>query len=103
MPEEAVPRREHEEFARRIDEENDRQNHRITKLEESYREIHAISVSVEKLATNMEAMLKEMDKQGKRLSALENRDGEKWRKAVGYAVTTVIGIVLGFVFTQLGM
>lgn len=51
----------------------------------------------------MEAMLKEQVKQGKRLETLENRDGEMWRKVVGYIVTAVIGIVLGFVFTQIGM
>lgn len=51
----------------------------------------------------MEAMLKEQVKQGKRLETLENRDGEMWRKIVGYIVTAVIGIVLGFVFTQIGM
>ena len=51
----------------------------------------------------MVAMLKEQVKQGKRLETLENRDGEMWRKVVGYIVTAVIGIVLGFVFTQIGM
>lgn len=48
-------------------------------------------------------MVKEQEAQGKRLVSLENKDGEMWRKVVGYVVTTVIGIVVGFVFTQIGL
>ena len=81
-----ITRAEHEEFRRRLEEENSRQ----------------ISTSVEKLALSMESMVKEQEKQGKRLETLEDRDGEMWRKAVGYVVTAVIGIVLGYVFTQIG-
>jgi len=51
----------------------------------------------------MESMLKEQVSQGERLELLENRDGEMWRKAIGYAVTAIIGIVVGFIFRQLGM
>ena len=46
---------------------------------------------------------KEQQKQGKRLEVLEGRDGEMWRKVVGYIITAVIGIVIGFVFHQVGM
>jgi hypothetical protein len=58
---------------------------------------------VEKLALSMESMAKEQERQGERMEVLEGRDGEMWRKVVGYIATAVIGIVLGFVFTQIGM
>lgn len=103
MPEDTVSRREHEEFARRIDDENNRQNHRIASLEESHREIRAITASVEKLAVNMESMLKEIEKQGQRLSALEGRDGEKWRTVVSYLITAIIGLVVGAIFKSIGI
>ncbi len=98
-----LPRREHEEFAKRQDEENHRQNRRIEELEESVRQIGALTTSVEKLASSMESMLKEQEKQGKRLEVLENRDGEKWRKVVEHIITVIIGIVVGYVFTRIGM
>ena len=47
-------------------------------------------------------MVKEQEKQGRRLETLEDRDGEMWRKAVGYVVTAVIGAFLGYMFTQIG-
>lgn len=110
MDGEYITRHEHEEFRRsmesenkRLEEENDRQNHRLNALEETVKQVAAISTSVEKLALNMENMLKEQVSQGKRLETLEGRDGEMWRKVVGYVVTAVVGIVVGFLFKQAGM
>lgn len=98
-----ITRAEHEEFKQRLEDEDRRQNRRIELLEDNVRQTGVLAASVEKLATNMSSMVKEQEKQGKRLEALEGRDGEMWRKVVGYIVTAVIGIVLGFVFTQIGM
>lgn len=105
-----ISRHEHEEFRRsmeaenqRLEDENIRQNHRLNALEETVKQVAAISTSVEKLALNMENMLKEQVSQGKRLETLESRDGEMWRKVVGYVVTTIVGIVLGILFKQGGM
>jgi TolA-binding protein len=99
----AITRAEHEEFRKRIEEENHRQNRRIELLEENVRQFGALTTSVEKLASNMESMVKEQEKQGKRLEVLEGRDGEMWRKVVGYLITAIIGILVGYVFTQIGM
>ena len=85
-----ITRAEHEEFRRRIEEEHSRQNRRLELLEESIERLNALNTSIEKLALNMESMLKEQVRQGKRLEVLENRDGEMWRKLLSYAVTTVV-------------
>lgn len=101
--EDAVGRAEFEEYKNRIEQEDHRQNGRIKELEESTKQINALTVSIEKLAQSVESMVKEQEAQGKRLVSLENRDGEMWRKVVGYVVTAIIGIVVGFIFTQVGM
>lgn len=103
MENDYVTKAVHEEFAKRMEEENHRQNERIKLLEENVRQIGSLTTSVEKLASNMESMVKEQEKQGSRLEALESRDGEMWRKVVAYIVTAVVGIVLGYLFTQIGM
>lgn len=97
MESEMITRAEHEEFARRMEDEHKRQAARIKILEENVREMRALTTSVEKLASNMENMVKEQEKQGARLEALEGRDGEKWRTVVSYVLTTIIGLVIGFV------
>ena len=98
-----ITRAEHEEFRRRLEEENQRQDTRIGILEESVRQIGALATSVEKLALSMQSMLKEQEKQGKRLEVLEGRDGEKWRKVMGYITTAIVGVVLGYLFKRIGM
>jgi len=105
-----ISRQEHEEFARRMEIENqrlkdedNRQNRRLEVLEGSVKELSALATSVEKLATNMEGMLKEQEKQGKRLETLESRDGEMWRKVTSYVLTCVVGAVLALVLTHIGL
>ena len=98
--EDCITRVEHEEFARRM--EHSRQNKRIELLEESTTRIATLSTSIEKLAVNMESMLNEQVRQGERLEVLENRDGEMWRKVTAYAVTMVVGIIIGYISTRIG-
>ena len=50
-----ITRAEHEEFKRRLEEENSRQDRRIALLEESVSKMGALSTSVEKLALSMES------------------------------------------------
>ncbi len=87
----------------RLKEENDRQNHRISVLEGSVREISSLAASTEKLAANMENMLKVQESQSRRLDQIESRDGEKWRKAVAYIGTAILGAVMAIVFAKIGL
>ena len=98
-----ITRAEHEEFRMRIEERDKRQDKRLELLENNVTRLCSLTASVEKLALSLESMVKEQEKQGKRLEALESRDGEMWRKVVGYAVTAVVGVLVGFVCTRLGM
>lgn len=89
-----ILRAEHEEFARRIDAENSRQNRRIEVLEESVDRFGRIATSVEKLAVNMEGMLKEQERQGERLNKLEKKPGENWNSVVK-SILAAIGSAIG--------
>ena len=99
----ALTRAEHMEFAKRMEDEHTRQNKRISNLEEAFNQNTRLLVSVEKLASNMESMQKEQADQGERLEKLESKDGEKWDKLVGYVISGVVGIIVGFLFKQIGM
>lgn len=98
-----ITRAEHEEFRRRLEEENRRQDKRIELLEHTVQQISDLTTSVEKLAVSMEGMLREQEKQGTRLETLEDRDGEMWRKIIGYAATAAVGIIIGYVARQIGL
>ena len=98
-----IIRAEHEEFAKRIDAENNRQNQRIKLLEEQTKQVTEIALSVRELAQSIKQMAETQKEQGEKLEKLESRDGEMWRKVTGYIITAIIGIVIGFVFQQIGM
>lgn len=105
-----ITRQEHNEYARRMEDEHKRQNHRISELEKAIEQNHQLLISVEKLAVNMETMQKEQQKQGERLEAqgdeieeLKNRDGEKWRKVTSHLLTTALGILVGYILKQIGI
>ena len=105
-----ITRQEHAEYTKRMEDEHKRQNHRISELEKAFEENHKLLISVEKLALNMENMQKEQQVQGRRLEVqgeeieeLKSRDGEKWRKVTGYVFASVVGVIIGFLFKQIGM
>lgn len=98
-----ITRAEHEEFRRRLEEENRRQDKRIELLEDNMRELNQLTASVGKLASSIESMVKEQEKQGRRLETLEDRDGAMWRKVVAYGAMALVGIFVGYVARQLGL
>lgn len=98
-----ISRAEHEEFAKRMEDEHKRINHRVADLENEVRQIGELTASVEKLAQSVQQMARSQRRQEDRLELLEGRDGEMWRKVTGYVITAVIGIVVGYIFTQIGM
>lgn len=93
----------HDEYAKRMEEEHRRQNRRLDGLEKASKETGKLALSLERMTISLQTMVEEQKSQGERLESLEKRDGEMWRKVVGYVVTTVIGIVLGYIFKQLGL
>ena len=108
--EDMMTKPQHEEFANlmksetaRLADENKRQNKRLDSLENTVRQIGSLTASVQELASSMKSMLKEQEKQGRRLETLEGRDGEMWRKIISHIATTIVGIVVGYIFLKLGM
>ncbi len=103
MDQDFLLRQEHNEFVKRMEDENSRQNHRLCELEDTVKQIGALTVSVEKMAISMEQMLAEQKAQGKRMEVLESRDGEKWRTVTSYILTTIAGAVVCYVLTKIGL
>lgn len=111
----SISRAEHEAFSdlmkaenKRIEEENNRQNKRLEMLETNMNQIIVqqltnITTTIEKLNLSVGNMLKEQAEFGERLRKLENRDGDMWRKVISHIVTAVVGAVVCYFLTKLGM
>ncbi|MBR1524362.1 MAG: hypothetical protein IJ641_07895 [Lachnospiraceae bacterium] len=93
----------HNEAMRRLDAENDRQNHRIDLLEQNIREISDLTNNVGKLAVSMENMAKEQTRQGERLEELEKQDGKMWRTVVTHVVTLIVGAIIAYALSHIGL
>ena len=93
----------HDEFARRIDAENERQNRRLSLLEETVRQINDLTVSVKEMAINMGNMLEEQRKQGDRLEKLEKEPLETNKQIKQAIITSIAGTVVGAIVTAVIM
>ena len=98
-----ISRAEHEEFCKRMEEEDKRQNARIQSLEKQTETITELAISVKELAASVKQLAESEKKHDDKLEELSDRDGERWRNVVGYVITVIVGIVIGFIFKQIGM
>lgn len=96
-------RREHEEFMKRMEEDHDRMKARIKNLEVMNKQINDLIIATNEIAISVKNLTEAQKIQSSRLESLEARDGENWRKLVGYLITTVAGIVLGLLANKLGI
>ncbi len=98
MEQEFVTRREHEEFARRMEsenarikDENDRQNKRIGVVEESVKEFNKLAMQIERIAVSIQQMTEEISKQGARLEQIESKPGKRWDALIGGIIGALAG------------
>ena len=91
----------HKEFEKRVEEENDRQNHRLNSLEVGLKEVNKIAGSVERLATQMETLTKEISKQGERLEGIEQKPAKRWDVVITGAISAIVGALMAAMMTGL--
>ena len=94
-----ISRREHEEFVRRVEDEEHRQNVRIGNLENQTQTIQSLAMSVDRLATSMDRMAKEQAEQGERLKALEQEPADNWKSIKKTVWTTIASVLAGALAT----
>lgn len=86
-----ITRGEYEEAIKRFEAEEKRQNKRLDNLEESIATLTELTISIEKIAVNIEQMQKELTKQGERLEKIEAEPGENWKKVIWLIVAALVG------------
>lgn len=79
----------------RIHDEDSRQNHRISTLEEAVKQFNDLVMSIQRLTIAVESLAKDVQKQGQRLEAIERAPLDRISSAKQTALNTVIGIVIG--------
>lgn len=100
MEQEYLTRREHEEFARRMEsenarikDENDRQNKRIGVVEESMKEFNRLALQIERIAVSIQRMTEEISKQGTRLESIESKPAKRWDALIGGLIGAIAAAI----------
>ena len=103
MAEEYVSIEVHNEFAKRIEAEDERQNKRLAKLEDAVGQMTELTVSVKELASNMANMAKEQGKIGERLEVIENKPSQNWDKLMWTIAGALIAGIIGYLIASMGI
>lgn len=103
MEDKFLLRREHEEFSKRMEDDHERMKARIKNLEVMNKQINDLIIATNEIAISVKNLTEAQKAQSIRLQSLENRDGENWRKLIGYLITTIAGILVGLLANKIGL
>lgn len=95
---EFVTRPEYTEAMKRIEAEENRQNHRLEKLDEQMDTLTELVASVREIAISIKSMQADLTKQGERLEKIEQEPADNWKKAVWLVVAAAIGFAVRALF-----
>jgi septal ring factor EnvC (AmiA/AmiB activator) len=98
-----VTRFEYDERQKRIDDENNRQNHRLDKLETITDQIADMAASIKAMVVTMQAMQKEQEEQGKRLTDIEKKPADNWDKLVYSLIAMVASAAVTYILAKGGL
>ena len=90
----------HNEFCKRIEEENTRQNHRIANLENAINQLSELVASVKVLAVNVENIAEQIKSQGERLKEIEGQPKKRWETIVSCLITGIVGAALTYIISH---
>ena len=100
---EYVTKIEYTERMHRIEDEDTRQNKRLEKLEALMDNINSLTISVEKMASSLQTMQKEQERQGERLDAIEREPADAWKSAVKTVITVLLTAVVTYLISHGGL
>ena len=100
---EFVSRVEYDERMKRIEDEDNRQNHRIDKLETITDQIADMAASIKAMVVTMQGMQKEQEEQGKRLSEIEKKPADNWDKLVYSIIAMIATAAVTYIITKGGL
>ena len=76
---------------------------RIDNIEKRVEDIHSLTLAVEKMATEVQLMRKDINKIDSRVLAIEEKPSKKLDLIWGYIVSAIIGGLICYIFIKLGL
>ncbi len=98
-----ITRFEVDERLKRVDDENNRQNHRIDKLEKIADQLTDRAASIKAMVVTMQSMQKEQERQGERLDDIERKPADNWNQLVYSLIAMVATAAVTYILTKGGL
>lgn len=96
-----ITRAEHEEFKKRIEDEEKRQNRRLDTMEGRVDKLIDMQVSMAQLQVGITNISEELKKLATEVEAIKREPADKWNKAVWIVVSIVITAVVTYAISAL--
>lgn len=77
--------------------------HRMTEAERANQALNRLATAVEVMATKQETMSKSVDKLTSKVETLEAEPGKKWRFVVEKSIYFVVGAIIAYLLSQVGL
>ena len=77
--------------------------HRMTEAERANQVLNRLATAVEVMATKQETMSKSVDKLTSKVETLEAEPGKKWRFVVEKSIYFVVGAIIAYLLSQVGL
>lgn len=76
---------------------------RLDKLESKVEDIYELTLSVKEIAVEMKAMREDMNKIDDRVLAIESKPSKRLDGIIDKIIFTILGIIIAYIFSKLGM
>ena len=100
---EYITRNEQNEMIRRIEAEDDRQNHRIDVIEDRVNKLIDLQVSMAELQVGISNITDELRKLASDVEMIKKEPADKWNKAVWIVVTALLTAAVTFFLSRMGV
>ena len=78
-------------------------HHRLDEVCSKHDEVHALALSVSKLASSVENLCKDVCKVTDRVAEMEKRPGKKWDHLTSIIITAIASGIIGIIITSIFM
>lgn len=76
---------------------------RLNNLDLKIENMYQLTMSVKEIALELKAMREDMNKIDDRVLAIETKPAKRWEGIVDKIIFTILGIVIAFIFSKIGM
>lgn len=98
-----ITRPEHEEFKKRMEDEESRQNRRLEVMENRVDKLIDMQASLAVMQAGIDSISDSVKKIGQEVDALKQEPAQNWHKAVWIVVTVVITAAVTFFLSRMGV